>query len=1115
MVDVAEARGSLSARGAARPDQGAASLSGPDGAGGSAPEAGEVRAQQIATLARHTPINTAVPLVTSSLVAVALWDGAPYGVLLLWLGVIWAMGLWHFGRWWRRRGRAIPRTVSLRTLRRAAATSTLAGAAWGATAFLFPMLSQADLLLMAIVICAMGAGASTTLGAVPAAAAGFILSAILPWIVTFLLLREGDYTALAGVSVIYTLAMLASTRIIHQSFLESVQARRTSATLLTQLRDAQETWLRISDSAEAFALFDGDDRLVLWNDGYRRMLSLPDGVLRRGAPRAEVLGRAAAPAVTESGDLSPAGWLERQMALPDRPNSSFVHRLETGCWLKSSAHRTADGYLVTSHVDVTEQKRREGALAESETRLKAFMDHSPLEMAVKDRDGRYVIVNRQFEQLYDVDGETVRGKTSRDLFSPEVASSLREHDNLVLRQRRIVEREEVVPLDDGDHTFLAVKFPLLDSAGEVSAIGAVAMDITERKQAEQALRASEQKYRNLIEGSIQGVLIHRDWKPLFLNQALAEMLGYDDAGEILAADSISKIVAPEDRERLAGYRDARQRGEASPTRHTSRYLRKDGSVLWLEAINSVVEWDGGPAIQSAFVDVTEQVQAFEALRESEQRFRDFAEASADWFWEIDADFRFTYVSPNMERMLGVPRDGLYGKPREALWDEGMDAAARDAHVKVLRAHEPFRDFVYPLKTEAGGERRWMRSSGVPLFGECGEFLGYRGSGSEVTRAVKAEQAVKESEEQLRLVTDSLPVLIIYVDRDERILFANRTCCEWHAKAREDIVGHSLGSLLGERHRTYAAHIDAVSSGESIMFDDRARYGDGKTRDIEAVYVPSVLETGEVGGFFVLASDVTERKTSEQALREREARLHELQRQLDHVSRINAMGQLSSALAHELNQPLTAIINYIQAGRRLMRSGNAAGPGKADAVLDKAVEQSARAGDVIRRLRGLFERGETEVSPHCINDVVQDAASLALLDATAQGITSKWNLSPDLPRLIIDRIQIQQVVVNLVRNAVEALEGAEQREIVIETSRDENGGIRVAVLDSGKGLPEGILDRLFDPFVTSKHTSMGVGLSISDRIVRAHGGTLAAGRDETGRTRVAFTLPATEDGVPST
>lgn len=989
MVDVAQAGGSFPARDRAGP-AGPASESAPDpfDSGGASADAGEVRALQIATLARHTPVNTAVPLVTAAILAVALWDGAPAAWILLWLGVIWANGLWHFSRWWRRRGRPAPRTVTVRTLRRAIVSATLAGAVWGATALMFPMISDVHMLLMAVVICAMGAGASTTLGAVPAAAAGFILAAVLPWILFFLLNGEGDYTVLAGVSVVYTLAMLASTRAVHLSFLESMRARRTNETLLARHEEAQATWLRISDSAEAFALFDRDDRLVLWNEGYRRLLSLPEEALSRGAPRGEVLRRAAGPAATDKGELLPEQWLARQMSLPERPDAAFVHRLASRRWLSSSAHRTADGYLVTRHLDVTEQKRREEALAESESRLKAFMDHSPVEMAIKDLDGRYLVVNRQFEQLYDVDGATIQGKTSADLFPPEVARSLSEHDAMVLRQRRIVEREETIPLEDGVYAFLAVKFPLFDAAGALSAIGSVAIDITERKK------------------------------------------------------------------------------------------------------------------------------AFDALRESEKRVQDFAEASADWFWEMDADLRFTFMSPNVERLLNRSPEAFYGKTREELIGDGLPEGVLEDHLRTLRAHEPYREFVYPLKPDAHGKVRWLRTGGVPIFDEEGRFQGYRGSGSDVTRAVEAEQAVKNSEAQLRLVTDSLPVSIAYVGRGGQVLFANRSCCAWHARPPDQIVGRSFESLLGERSRRYRAHFEAVFSGKTASFEDRVLYGDGKTREIEATWVPSLGETGEVAAFLALALDVSDRKAAERALREREARLHELQRQLDHAFRINAMGQLSSALAHELNQPLTAITNYIQAGRRLMRSGKAAAPDKVDAVLDKAVEQSARAGDVIRRLRALFERGETEAAPHCINEVVQDAASLALLDATAQGIVSKWNLSPDLPRPIIDRIQIQQVVVNLVRNAVEALEGAEQREIVIETSRDMEGGVRVAVLDSGDGLPDGILDRLFDPFVGDKRNSMGVGLSISDRIVRAHGGKLSAERDAGGWTRVAFTLPAGEDEVAS-
>jgi len=260
-----------------------------------------------------------------------------------------------------------------------------------------------------------------------------------------------------------------------------------------------------------------------------------------------------------------------------------------------------------------------------------------------------------------------------------------------------------------------------------------------------------------------------------------------------------------------------------------------------------------------------------------------------------------------------------------------------------------------------------------------------------------------------------------------------------------------------------------------------------------------VRVGERRFFTGFVRDLTDREKTE-------ARLQELQSELVHISRLTAMGEMASALAHELNQPLSAIANYLRGCRRLLDKNDPADRPRLSEALDKAADQAVRAGDVIQRLRQFLGRGETEKRLERLPALIEEASALALIGARELGVRVTMTFDPACEMAFVDRVQIQQVAINLMRNAVDAMRDAPRRELHLDVSPAAEGFMAVTISDTGSGIGEETLQRLFEPFVTTKKEGMGVGLSICKTIVESHGGAIWARNNPSGGAAFAFTLP---------
>lgn len=374
---------------------------------------------------------------------------------------------------------------------------------------------------------------------------------------------------------------------------------------------------------------------------------------------------------------------------------------------------------------------------------------------------------------------------------------------------------------------------------------------------------------------------------------------------------------------------------------------------------------------------------------------------------------------------------------------------------------------------------------------------------DITARKTTEHALRDSEARLRSIFETDPDAVMTINASGRIDSFSPSAERLFGYAAREVIGRNVSLLMPspyrEEHDGYLARY--LDTGERrIIGTGRIVVGqrkDGSTFPME-LYVGEFAH-GDERRFTGFVRDVTERETTQ-------VRLQQLQAELTHVARLTDMGEMASGLAHELNQPLSAVMNYVQTARRMLAMTDGKTNERVHEMMDKAIQQASRAGQIIRRLREFIEKGETERAVENINPVIEEASALALTGAAMAGVTVVMDLAQDLPPVVVDRVQIQQVVLNLVRNAVEALQAVDRRELVIR-SMAMGKEIEIAIRDTGPGLAPEVLAKLFQPFVTTKPKGMGIGLSICRSIVEAHGGRLWAAPNPGGGTVFTFTLPA--------
>jgi PAS domain S-box-containing protein len=503
----------------------------------------------------------------------------------------------------------------------------------------------------------------------------------------------------------------------------------------------------------------------------------------------------------------------------------------------------------------------------------------------------------------------------------------------------------------------------------------------------------------------------------------------------------------------------------------------------------------GAATQQLEREVLERQQAAHELRDSQRRLQDILDNAVAVIHCKDLDGRYALINRHFETVFGMPREAAIGKtPHDLFTAEIADALLANDR-RVLSSRQPIQveEILRPR-----GEDRTFLSVKFPLYDADGAPVGVCGIATDITERKSIEAELRRSEAALSALVENTSEAIWSVDLTGQVRVLNSvTRRRFEERFGEPFAGRTPSNMPQPLASEFQALYARAFAGERVQIERSFEERDGRHYYLTSVH--PIIESGVVTGATVFSSDITELKRAEELARQRQA-------ELAHVLRLGTMGEMAAGLAHEINQPLGAIANYAQGCARRLRAGSIDSAALLP-VVEEIAGEALRAGEIIRRLRDLVRKESPQQDAVDVNGLVRDSMRRIEPEARKLGVHVQLDLAADLPLVACDGIQIEQVLLNLLLNGVEAVQtsGNGDRTLAVRTAA-KGDGVEVAICDSGIGIPEPPTD-VFAPFFTTKPNGLGMGLSISRSIIEAHGGELSAVRNPDHGSTFRFTLPA--------
>jgi PAS domain S-box-containing protein len=810
--------------------------------------------------------------------------------------------------------------------------------------------------------------------------------------------------------------------------------------------------------------------------------------------------------------------------------------------------------LVVSGLMTRTRRLAEAAIQREEAvrKMADLLDLTHDTVFVRDMNGVITYWNRGAEERYGwVRAEAV-GKVSHQLMQTIFPLPLEEINAELLRVGRW-EGELTHQRRDGTQIVVSSRWALQrDDSGVPVAVLETNNDITERKRAEEALRRSETHLAEAQRLTHTGSFARNaaTMQTTYVSEEYCRLFDFDRERGVPSFEQIRQRIHPEDRDRFVEIVNKAVRARTDFELDV-RAVLPDGTIKYVHSVSHPVFNASGDLVEyvGTVMDVTgrklaerERERLLQSEREAlaeavaaQQRFRDLVNSVEGIVWEADVpSLRFSFVSQQAERVLGYPVERWLSEP--TFWQDHLHQDDRDWAVQFceeaiaeMRAH----DFEYRM-IAADGRIVWLRDI-VAVVVEGGRTARVRGVMIDTTKRRQAETAMRDSERRYRYIFESTGVSIWEEDFsrvkaalddlkskgvcDFRQYFAVHPEFVQQAISMVKIVNvndvtvklfaaESKDELLVSLHKIFVPETEEVFVGELIALAEGRTSFEAETvlqtvKGERLTVVLTMTLPPPPAGFesvLVTVTDITDRKRSEEALRQ-------AQTELAHVARLTTLGELTASIAHEVNQPLAAIVTNGEACLRFLGADESQLE-EARSGVQSMINDGVRASEVVHRLRALSRKADLQKAALDVNDVINDVVLLVQRELQRHRVSLRLALTPDLPPVLGDRVQLQQVIMNLAINAIEAMASVtgRPRDLVIGSQQDQCGEVRVVIQDSGIGIAPENMERLFNAFFSTKPDGMGMGLSICRSIIEAHGGRIWASRNVGPGVSLHFALP---------
>ena len=743
----------------------------------------------------------------------------------------------------------------------------------------------------------------------------------------------------------------------------------------------------------------------------------------------------------------------------------------------------------------------------TEERLEALLDASPDAIVITDDQGRVETFNAAAERMFGYLESDMRSHSIARLLPGAGDRPAGFLDDLVAQAAGNASETTAVGIDGRE-------FPVDITVGHAGSIGGhsyitVIRDVRERRGAAEALARSESNLRAAQALAHLGSFEfgYPDDGTMYWSDEVFRILGRNPAAGVPSLKSLrDEVLHPEDRGRVvAAVLEAAQDGGDVDLAY--RVCRPDGSIFYVQTAARVDVTEPGTAwrITGTILDITERRRIEEALRVARDRAEFYLDLVGVMIIAVDIRGDITLINRHGLRTLGATEDQVLGRNFFDLFTPAEFRETVLARFGSLVHSEGDTD----LRVDEGwvetmsGQRRLIKWRNKKMLNRAGNVIGMLGAGEDVTEQRRMEEQLRQAEEELRLTFQHAPIGMATMDLEGHILNVNQSLCNMLGYLPGDLLGRSKQEVTHPDDRAVTmALLRKLLGGEIEYVRHEKRYVRRDHSIMHGVVRYSLIRDPR-GMPLMFVAQIVDR--TEQIHAEAEIRQH--RERLTQLARLGTMGEMAAGIAHELNQPLTAIANYAQACQRLIDNG-AIEPDELKGVLGKVTDQARRAGMVIQGLRRFVKRRNIVKRATDLHRVVRDVMMLAELDCRAHGIPIMSEIQEPLPQVQGDPIQLQQVLLNLVRNAVDSMAGLDNRDqgILVQASAEGGDEVCITVVDHGTGISAGAAPRLFDPFFTTKDDGMGMGLALSRSIVEAHGGRLSFEDNPGGGAIFRMTLP---------